>query len=81
MTGDWLFAVDRWPIPLTQAYSMAHGVTIELGRRNDPDFPRECVEVWQSVEESETLASFDSREEAVRMTVYTRRAKLEDGTL
>ncbi len=43
---------------------MAHGVTIELGHRNDPDFPRECVEVWQVVEEGATLATFDTREEA-----------------
>jgi hypothetical protein len=43
---------------------MTAGVRIELGHRNDPDFPRECVEVWQVVEEGATLASFDSREEA-----------------
>lgn len=43
---------------------MTDSVTIELGWRNDPDFPRECVEVWRVVEEGVTLGTFEKREDA-----------------
>ena len=48
---------------------MADGVTIELGHHNDPNFPRDCQEAWQVVEEGATLAIFDSREEALAHAV------------
>ena len=43
---------------------MAESVTISLEWKNDPDFPREVIEVWRVLEEGESLATFDSREEA-----------------